>query len=236
MSRRSLANTALLPLLALGITSLLSSPAEARRGGLLLITTGNTIKHVAEVSDQMKPVVRSVTGTSTNYHVGYLHERFGVYWIDLWTWDGEYVLYDDSEEDLWSLDEEETAAIMGTTPEELSKPIFYTFPPGLLALGAIGAVCLGMQSFAGKSKAAANKEVERLLEDPRYERSLEMVLKHHHQKQTATAEESADQVSFDDDDVVFDRAVGQLVEQGIPYNEAYCNLNMLLETAFAHNA
>lgn len=234
MSRSSLAKIALLPLLALATSSLLSSSADAR--GLILITSGNTIKHVAEVSDQMKPVVRAVTGTSTNYHVGYLHERFGVYWIDLWTWGGEYVLYDDSEEDLWSLDEEETAAIMGTTPEELPKPIFYTFPPGLLALGAIGAVCLGMQSFAGKCKAVENEEVERLLADSRYEQSLEMVLKHHHEKQLAVAGESAGQQTFEEDDVVFDRAVQQLVEQGVPYNDAYCNLNMLLEAAFAHCA
>jgi hypothetical protein len=234
MPRRLLARIVLLPLMALAITSLWTAAAEA--GGLILITRGNTIKHVAEVSDPMKPVVRSVTGTSTNYHVGFLHERFGVYWIDLWTWGGEYVLYDDSEEDLWSLDPDQTAAIMGTTPDELSKPIFYTFPPGLLALGAIGAVCLGMQNFAGKSKAVANKEVERLLEDPRYEQSLEMLLKHHQQKQLATVGENSGQETFEDDAVVFDRAVGQLVEQGVPYNDAYCNLNMLLEAAYAHQA
>jgi hypothetical protein len=232
MPRRLFARIALLPMLALAITSLSTSAAEA--GGLILITTGNTIKHVAEVSDQMKPVVRSVTGTSTNYHVGFLHERFGVYWIDLWTWGGEYVLYDDSEEDLWSLDPEETAAIMGTTPDKLSKPIFYTFPPGLLALGAIGAVSLVVKTREGKGQALVNQEVERLLEDPRYEQSLEMLLKHHQEKQSATVGEHSGQESFEDDAVVFDRAVGQLVEQGIPYNDAYCNLNMLLETAFAH--
>lgn len=234
MPRRLLARIVLLPLMALAVASLWTATAEA--GGLILITTGNTIKHVAEVADQMKPVVRSVTGTSTNYHVGFLHERFGVYWIDLWTWGGEYVLYDDSEEDLWSLDTEETAAVMGTTPDKLSKPIFYTFPPGLLALGAIGAVSLVVKTRGGKSQALVNQEVERLLEDPRYEQSLEVVLKHHQEKQLATAGEHAGQETFEDDAVVFDRAVGQLVEQGVPYNDAYCNLNMLLDAAYAHNA
>ena len=235
MSRRSLSQAALLPLMALTITSLLPSTAEARRG-LVLITTGNTIKHVADVADDMKPVVRSVTGTSVDYHVGYLHERIGVFWIDLWTWGGEYVLYDDSEQDLWSLDAEQTAAIMGATPDELSKPIFYTFPPGLLALGAIGIVCAGMQSRVGKSEALANKEVERLLSDSRYERSFEVILKHHHQKQLAAASGTGGEESFEEDSAVFDRAVRQLVEQGIAYNDAYCNLNLLLDAAFAARA
>jgi hypothetical protein len=235
MSRRSLTKSALLSLLALAISSFLSAPAQARRG-VILITTGNTIKHVAEVAVEMKPVVRAVTGTSVDYHVGYLHERFGVFWIDLWTWGGEYVLYDDSEENLWTLDEEETASILGATPEQLSKPIFYTFPPGLLALGTIGAVCLIMQTQTGKRTAQANQEVERLLEDPRYERALEKIVKHDAERQVAAMSESADPQALGNDAAVFDRAVQQLVEQGIPYNDAYCNLNLLVDAARAQQA
>lgn len=234
MLRRAFLQSALLPLLAVTLASLVASAAHARRGGVILITTGNTIKHVAEVANEMKPVVRAVTGTSANYHVGYLHERIGVFWIDFWTWGGEYVLYDDSEEELWSLDEEETASFVGTTPDDLSKPIFYTFPPGLLIVGAIGAVCIGLETQARKSTSQTNAEVERLLADPRYERSLELVVKHDFQKRVAATGGDSEPGTIEDDAAVFKRAVQQLVEQGIPYNEAYCNLNLLVDAARAH--
>lgn len=238
MLRRWLYQVCLLPLLAFTISTL--SPAEAEAGGVILITSGNTIKHVADVGEEMKSVIREVTGTSVDYKVGYLHERIGVFWIDLWTWGGEYVLYDESEQDLWSLDDEETAAIMGVEPADLPKPLFYSFPPGLVALGAIGAVCLGMQSRTGKATLLENEAVEALLSDERYEKALTELLEHHSQKQLAASEEAASgvasQQAFEDDRVVFDRAVSKLVEQGIPYNDAYCNLNQLLETAFAADA
>ena len=225
--------------LALSIATLLPAKAEARRG-IILITTGDTIKHVADVATEMKPVIREVTGSTVDYKVGYLHERFGVFWIDLWTWGGEYVLYDESEQDLWELDTEETAAIMGTTPDKLSTPLFYSFPPGLLALGVIGAVCAGLNTLAGKTDPQHDEQIETLLSDSRYEESLVMIVDHHNQKQMAGSEEAASgvasQQTFEDDAVVFDRAVQQLVDQGISYNDAYCNLNLLRDAAIAAQA
>ncbi len=236
MLRRSLSKTCLLPLATLTIATLLPAQAEARRG-IVLITTGDTIKHVSDVTAEMKPVIREVTGSSVDYKVGYLHERIGVFWIDLWTWGGEYVLYDESEQDLWELDNEETAAIMGTTPEKLSAPLFYSFPPGLLALGVIGAVCVGLNTFASKTDPQEDEQVETLLDDSRYEAALGAIVDHHNQRQMAASVEVASGVAsqeiFEDDSVVFDWAVQQLVEQGIDYNDAYCNLNLLRDAAFA---
>ena len=240
MLRRSMFSTCTLSLFALTIAALLPAQAEARRG-IILITSGDTIKHVADVAAEMKPVIREVTGSSVEYKVGYLHERIGVFWIDLWTWGGEYVLYDESEQDLWELDAEETAAIMGTTPDKLSTPLFYSFPPGLLALGVIGAVCVGLNTFAaGKPNSQDDEQVETLLADSRYEEALVTVIDHHNQKQVAASEEAAsgvaNQQTFEDESVVFDRAVQKLVEQGIDYNEAFCNLSLLRDAAFSAQA
>jgi len=239
MLHRSLFRICLLPLLALSITAVLPTTAQARRG-IILITSGDTIKHVADVAAEMKPVIREVTGSSVDYKVGYLHERIGVFWIDLWTWGGEYVLYDESEQDLWELDADETAAIMGTTPDKLSTPLFYSFPPGLLALGVIGVVCAGLNTFAGKSEQHSDEHIEEMLSDSRYEEALVKIVDHHNQKQMAASEEATSgapsQQSFEDDSVVFEQAVQKLVEQGVDYNDAYCNLNMLRDAAFSAQA
>jgi hypothetical protein len=224
-----------LPLLAtLTLATLLPSKAEARRG-LVLITTGDTIKHIADVATDLQPVIREVTGSSVDYKVGYLHQRIGVFWIDLWTWGGEYVLYDESEQDLWELNAEETAALMRTTPDKLSAPLFYSFPPGLLALGVIGAVCVGLNTFAGKTDPQEDEHVDTLLSDSRYEEALVAIVDHYNLKQMAANEEAesgvASQQTFEDDAVVFDHAVQKLVEQGIDYNDAFCNLNLLRDAA-----
>ena len=236
MLSRSLYKTSLLPLVALTIAMCLSVQAEARRG-IVLITSGDTIKHVADVSAEMKPVIREVTGSSVDYKVGYLHDRVGVFWIDLWTWGGEYVLYDETEQDLWELDAEQTAAIMGTTTDQLSAPLFYSFPPGLLALGVIGAVCAGMNTFTGKSDSKNEEHFEALLGDSRYEEALVSIVDHHNRKQMAASEEAASGVAspetFEDEQVVFDTAVQKLVDQGIDYNDAYCNLNLLRDAALS---
>ncbi|MCA9709670.1 MAG: hypothetical protein KDK70_27780, partial [Myxococcales bacterium] len=120
----------LLPLLAFVLVCLPQSEAHARRG-IMLITSGDSITHVAELEAEAAKIVEEEVGSGVA--VGYKYEQFGVFFLELWTWDGQYVLY--RGDDYWDLPESEVAKLAGVSSvDELSKPLLYTFPLGLIIL------------------------------------------------------------------------------------------------------
>ncbi len=124
-------------------------PAEARRGGgggIVVINTGETIIHIRD----LPPVTAAVLGYSK---LGYKHALFGLFWFDLWRWDGEFVVYNDGgssieAEALADLGPDIPAFSSGTHDapiddaqlDELggaSTPWRYHFPEGLLIILAL---------------------------------------------------------------------------------------------------
>lgn len=128
-------------------------PAEARRGGgggIVVINTGETIIHIRDLPP--------ATATLIGYRkLGYKHALFGLFWFDLWRWDGEFVVYNDGDS---SIDTEALAdlgpdigsdipafssgthyaPIDGALLDELggaSTPWRYHFPEGLLIILAL---------------------------------------------------------------------------------------------------
>ena len=95
-----------------------ATPAEARRGGVVVINTGDDITHVRDLS----PEVAAQVGYSK---LGYHYERFGLFWFDLWRWDGEFVIYEGST--YVSLDDDNLTLVGGG-----SVPWSYHLPDGLL--------------------------------------------------------------------------------------------------------
>lgn len=121
-------------LLLIGMAVALPTPADARRGSAVF-SHGAVISHVGEPTDEQAQVVRAEIGTDAS--VGFVHDAFGVFWLDLWTWNGRYCLFEDDR--YWELSAERAAALLGRSPGELREPLFYTFPPGLLALLGVAA-------------------------------------------------------------------------------------------------
>ena len=140
-----------LPLLVLAIPFILPSEAHARKRGFFLITTGETVKHMGDVQAEAKPLVQMATN-GQDPQVGYLHDRFGILFLDLWTWGGQYCLYKDNE--VWALDKEQAAGLMGKSPDDIGTPFWYRVPPLLLIVG-VGAVAFVGVKVAERARGGA---------------------------------------------------------------------------------
>ena len=104
------------------VTGMVGS-AEARRGGgIVVINTGDAIEHVRDLdSDAARELGYS--------KLGFRYTRFGLFWLDLWRWDGEFVVYEGS-------------TYVPITDDELETlggawvPLRYHLPEGLLIIVA----------------------------------------------------------------------------------------------------
>jgi hypothetical protein len=108
--------------------ALLSPSAASAK--IVLITTGETITHVGDITPtpQMKP------GTA-NIKVGYKYNYYGLFWIDMWTSGGAYCVYEGKQYN--PISEAEAAQLLGKSESELSAPFLYRVPLGWLILGPI---------------------------------------------------------------------------------------------------
>lgn len=145
--RRSLSLA--LPALALAAVTLSAQEAQAK--GLMIITYGEAVLHYADLAADVRQALKDETGHELQ--VGYLYSNFGVFWLDLWTWGGEYCLYEG--DDVLRLTPEELAEVMKTTPDKLGKPLLYTFPLGLTVLFAVGLGAFAWSRISGGNKSEA---------------------------------------------------------------------------------
>ena len=195
----------------------------SRAEAFVLITRGETIKHVGDVVPAMKPALPPDLGGDAA--VGYRYRYFGIFWIDLWTWEGEYCLYKDKR--YAKLTPAVAAGFLDKTESELSTPFFYRFPPGLLILGGIAALAVVGTIMDRRSK----NKLQLLTEDPKYMRALEVLAE---QTRKAEAAQATAQTpggagpAVSPADAGYEAAVVYLVNEGVPREEAERNLRLLL--------
>ena len=146
--RRSL--SLVLPALALATVTLSAEEAQAK--GIMIITHGESVLHYADLAADVREAMHKETGHSLQ--VGYLYSHFGIFWLDLWTWDGQYCLYEG--DDVLRLTPEQVAEVMNTTPDQLGKPLLYTFPLGLLILCGLGLGAFGWSRLTRSNAPAAS--------------------------------------------------------------------------------
>lgn len=154
------------PLLALVFTLL--APARAEAKGFVLITHGDTVTKLADVPAAQQEVVREAT--RANPAVGYHYSYVGAFWVDLWTWGGEYCLFDGNR--VWKLEPEQAAQLLGVPVADLPKPLLYRFPP-LLMLLLLGAAGFGAVMAA---EARKKREADGLVADPRYAQAQQILV------------------------------------------------------------
>ncbi|MCP3980093.1 MAG: hypothetical protein GY716_12375 [bacterium] len=208
--------TALSALVAAVATfALCSSPADARRG-IALITHGQAIAEIGPVVESQRQYVREATGADAA--VGYIYESFGVFWLDLWTWDGRYCLTDG--DTYWELDETQAASLLGSGAAGPRPPLRYSWPPGLVVALALA---LG---FGGHRALQASREgkIRRLFEDPRYRRALEIMAERRQRSHDALDSDTTRSVIAE-----LDEAVSYLSSQGIARGEAEANLQVMVD-------
>lgn len=196
--------------LAVGVLVSMATRSEAAK--LVVINTGSTISFITYLKGErleqaatlFPPGVRMPDAA-----VGYHHEHFGLFWIDLWTWNGKWCIYE--RDTAVEISKEQAAQLLGTPVDELRKPFFYRYPGGLFFLFLL--VCVFVVVFVPLGFYLEHKD-RQLLEaaraDPRYQHALQLY-------QQGEATEKA-----------FEEAVLSLEQNGIARPEATKTLRALL--------
>ena len=97
----------------------------------MLITSGDEIRKVGDLTAEVQKEADAELGPGVS--VGFMYQQFGLFFLEVWTWEGKYVLFRDDE--YWDPPQEEIANMAGVSNvEDLGKPWQYTFPPGLIAI------------------------------------------------------------------------------------------------------
>lgn len=153
-------------------------PARAEAKVPFLITYGDSISELAPLPTEKKEALEKLTRPGTA--VGYKYSYFGLFFLDLWTWGGEYCLFQGKS--FWSLKPEQASDLLGVPVEKLPKPLFYRVPPllALLVLGVLAMVIIGRFSKTDEEQAAE------LLKDERYRDALDLFRKKY-EEQSAVA-------------------------------------------------
>jgi hypothetical protein len=204
-------------------------PSRARAAGIILITHGKTVNHVADIPAPHHAFIQKETGPGVA--IGYSYSYWGIFWLDFWTWGGEYCLYRDKT--VWKVPPEFLAQITGkSSVDELGKPFPYKFPLGLVIL--VGIVALSVP--ASIVRKAPERKLRRLFADPRYQKALDIIRERISKAQAvaaapaqegaaAPAPPAADKAPVD---LGFDEAVNYLVSEGIDRPHAIRNLTMMV--------
>ncbi len=207
------------------------SPSQARAGAVL-VTWGDTISHLGDVS----PEHRHVAGAAK---VGYKSSYWGVFWIDLWTWGGTYCVYE--EKRYRPVNRAEAARLTGKPESALAAPFLYHVPLGWLIFGPLFALAIA-GAVLDKRKPPADS-LAALFQDARYQRAME-IIGEQYAKQEATPlvaapgqdpapAQQADAGNGDRFRAAFEAGIQHLVSEGVPREEAERNLGTMVN-ALAH--
>lgn len=212
---------------AASIVGLLVLAAEAPAKGVILITHGDTIAQLGDLSAQLG-------NPDSTVKVGFKSSYAGLFWIDLWTWGGEFCLYQDNT--YQPIDRREAAALLGKTEDELQEPLLYRFPLGLMLLAGLAVLGGAVWVLGGIAQSLEKAKASRLLHDPIYEKALEIASA----PPTAPAvpsqpaEAGALPVSASEEDKqvapesAFEAGVRYLTDSGVSLEEAVRNLQLLM--------
>jgi len=160
--------------------------------------------------------------------LGYRYWRLRIFWLPVWTANGEFVVYRGPEsrpldEKAIGQDANLVALVTGLPVEQVRTPLCYNCPVGWLVLaGVVLLVGFGAMLGTGKKPVATTPlvqgettDVNALLADERYQQALQVI------------HENAPQTEPNREDI--ERGLDWLTRQGIPREEAQANLAVLLE-------
>src|SRR2546430_1958036 len=92
MSRRLPLRTMILVIATWGVWPAMAPAA-------VLITRGETIKHVADIpspaKENLSADLQIIAKRNVQPAVGFAYKYWGIFWIDFWTWDGRFCIYED---------------------------------------------------------------------------------------------------------------------------------------------
>jgi hypothetical protein len=207
-------------LAGIAVAFALLSPGEASARGFVLVTWGDTVSHVGNAPPQAK---QSHGGSN----VGYKYHYWGIFWIDLWTSDGTYCVYEGNRYN--PISSAEAAKLLGKSESDLTTPFLYRWPLGWMIFGSLIVIGIigSLLSKDGSDGVAA------LFQDPRYQQALTVL----NERYTASAAlvaagqvgdmaaPSGDEAKFQ---AAFQSGVEHLVKVGVAREEAERNLAVMV--------
>ncbi len=131
MFRNGLRSVSVAAIPALFCAIMMFRPSQADAKGFFLITYGDDISKVADIPAAQLESVKQATGAA-NPAIGYKYNQFGIFFLNVWTWGGDFVLYEN--DTYWDLGVDNAAQILGVTPDQVKKPLGYKVPPGLILI------------------------------------------------------------------------------------------------------
>jgi hypothetical protein len=211
-------------LLFVGASILLAAPSVSH-AKLILITHGDTISNLGEVSPKSRP-----QDMPANFHsVGFKYHYGGLFWIDFITSDGEFCVYDGDH--FVPISKSQAAGLLGVPESELDSPFWYRYPPGWF----VGAAIVVVAVAAGIRNRRKKKQVVELLTDARYQKATDIFL------EAARARQEAIKTATEKNEPAvptaepWDEAIAYLVAQGIDKAEAEQKFGQVLAVASAQS-
>lgn len=132
--------------------------AHAKRG-FKLITTGSTVDEIGTVTREQAEAIKQITKYDLT-KIGYQYKYFGLFWLDLWNWGGEYVIYDGNKDGVGDvITKEQAATFMGVDEGKVGKPFNYRFPY-LLDIIVVGMLLKIVPRIIAKKRNSANRVPE----------------------------------------------------------------------------
>ena len=125
----------------------------------MLITTGTGFSEIGKITPEKLKEIREIQGLRgpTLDKVGWKYDYFGIFWLDIWNWGGEYCVY--SGDTYAQVNEEEAAELLGTPGKKLGKPLNYRMPYGLmLVFGLISLKFIPRIVASRRAKASAGAQ------------------------------------------------------------------------------
>jgi hypothetical protein len=200
-------------------------------GAVIPVIWGNkeVVSHLAALPPPGGPVDKDYPDK-----VGYKYRRYHVFWVPVWTSEGEFIAYksDTPGSRYYSLgaDPDEAARLTGLPVEAFRVPWPYRFPPGLVVLVLLGLFLvfdivrtrlslLRAKAPPALARALAQAELaamlppspEDLLAQPRYRHAMELACE-------------GEEVTV----ASVGRALDHLIAEGVARHEAAQNLTLLL--------
>ncbi len=143
---------------------------------IILWGQGDSITKIKETSPETKKrlvmmsrIIRARSGKviPTDYKIGYKYSYFSLFFMNMWTWKGSFVLY--RKRRYISLTPKR-AKIYKIKLSSLSKPFGYRYPLGLLVLIGGGAFLLVLGGMGGSEDEGTDGEAaDKLLQNSRGE-------------------------------------------------------------------
>lgn len=116
--------------------------AQARRrgGGFRLYTFGPANSEIGPIKpgtiEKLSNEARQTSEALRVDTVGFNYQHFGLFWFDIWSWSGKFTVYNKLQDAAPPLvvTDAEAAALLGIPLSELSKPLSYHIPWGLVII------------------------------------------------------------------------------------------------------